>query len=321
MQLVIDTKGKDWNIKMELFQKIVKRIILAVFSLFVIVTITFFLMNLIPGDPFMSEKANAEAQAILRAKYGLDQPVIVQYGRYLSNLFQGDMGNSYVLQKGRAIREIVTESFAVSMQLGIRALCTAIFVGIPFGCIAGLWKDKKPDGVIRVISAIGISVPGYVVAAILMLILGVQLKLFPISYNKPGGSIMPIITLALYPTCYLIRLTRASILEVLNQDYLRTERAKGMSEFVVIFIHALKNSLIPIITYLGPLTASVLTGGFVAESVFNVPGLGRYFVSAISSRDYTLIMGTTIFYAALIITMNLVCDILYQIVDPRIKMD
>ena len=306
---------------MELFHKISKRVLLAVFSFFVIVTITFFLMNLIPGDPFMSEKANAEAQAILRAKYGLDQPIYIQYIKYLQGLFHGDMGNSYVLQKGRAITEIVTESFKVSMRLGAKALCVAILIGVPVGCIAGLWKDKAPDGVIRVISAVGISLPGYVVAAVLMLLLAVQFKVLPVSYNKPGGTIMPMITLALYPTCYLIRLTRSSILEVLNQDYLRTERAKGMSEFVVIFIHALKNSLIPVITYLGPLTASILTGGFVAESVFNVPGLGRYFVSAISARDYTLIMGTTIFYATLIIVMNLVCDILYQIVDPRIKLD
>ena len=215
----------------------------------------------------------------------------------------------------------MTESFAVSIKLGVKALIVAICLGVPIGCIAGLWKDKAPDGVVRVFSAIGISVPGYVIAAVLMLVLSVHLKLFPTSYSKPGGSVMPIITLALYPTCYLIRLTRASILEVLNQDYLRTERAKGMGEFVVIFVHALKNSLIPIITYLGPLTASILTGGFVAESVFNVPGLGRYFVSAISSRDYTLIMGTPIFYAALVIFMNLVCDILYQIVDPRIKLN
>lgn len=306
---------------MQQINKILKRVLLAVFSLFLIITITFFLMNLIPGDPFMSEKASAQARAILRAKYGLDQPVYIQYLKYLTNLFHGDMGTSYVLQKGRAITQIVSDSFVVSMGLGVKALIAAILIGIPSGCIAGLWKGKLPDSIIRVLSSVGISVPGYVVAVALMLILSVNLKWLPTSYSKPGGSIMPIITLALYPTCYLTRITRASILEVLNQDYLRTVRAKGMGEFTVIFIHALKNSLIPIITYLGPLTAAVLTGGFVAESVFNVPGLGRYFVSAISARDYTLILGTTIFYATLIISMNLICDILYQVVDPKIKMD
>lgn len=306
---------------MQTWRYMIKRILLAAVSLFAIITITYFLMNLMPGDPFMSEKASEENRAILIAKYGLDQPVYVQYGRYLENLLHGDMGTSYVLQKGRAVKDIIAESFQVSMGLGVRALILAIICGLILGCIAGLCKDKLPDAIIRVLSSIGISMPGYVVASALMMILAVNLKILPVNYNKPGGWVMPMITLAIYPTSYLTRLTRASILEVMNQDYLRTERAKGMSEFVVVFIHALKNSLIPVITYLGPLTASILTGGFVAESVFSVPGLGRYFVSSISSRDYTMIMGVTIFYSALIVVMNLVCDILYKIVDPRIQLD
>ena len=304
---------------MQTSRYIVKRILLALVSLFAIITITYFLMNLMPGDPFMSEKASEENRAILIAKYGLDQPVYVQYGKYLENLLHGDMGTSYVLQKGRAVKDIIFESFQVSMGLGVRALLLAIVCGIILGCIAGLCKDKLPDAIIRVFSSIGISMPGYVIASGLMIFLAVNLKVLPVNYNKPGGWVM--LTLAIYPTSYLTRLTRASILEVMNQDYLRTERAKGMSEFVVVFIHALKNSLIPVITYLGPLTASILTGGFVAESVFSVPGLGRYFVSSISSRDYTMIMGVTIFYSALIVFMNLICDILYKIVDPRIQLD
>lgn len=306
---------------MQTSRYIVKRILLALVSLFAIITITYFLMNLMPGDPVMSEKASEENRAILIAKYGLDQPVYVQYGKYLENLLHGDMGTSYVLQKGRAVKDIIFESFQVSMGLGVRALLLAIVCGIILGCIAGLCKDKLPDAIIRVFSSIGISMPGYVIASGLMIFLAVNLKVLPVNYNKPGGWVMPMLTLAIYPTSYLTRLTRASILEVMNQDYLRTERAKGMSEFVVVFIHALKNSLIPVITYLGPLTASILTGGFVAESVFSVPGLGRYFVSSISSRDYTMIMGVTIFYSALIVFMNLICDILYKIVDPRIQLD
>ena len=306
---------------MQTSRYIVKRILLALVSLFAIITITYFLMNLMPGDPFMSEKASEENRAILIAKYGLDQPVYVQYGKYLENLLHGDMGTSYVLQKGRAVKDIIFESFQVSMGLGVRALLLAIVCGIILGCIEGLCKDKLPDAIIRVFSSIGISMPGYVIASGLMIFLAVNLKVLPVNYNKPGGWVMPMLTLAIYPTSYLTRLTRASILEVMNQDYLRTERAKGMSEFVVVFIHALKNSLIPVITYLGPLTASILTGGFVAESVFSVPGLGRYFVSSISSRDYTMIMGVTIFYSALIVFMNLICDILYKIVDPRIQLD
>ncbi|HCW23578.1 MAG TPA: ABC transporter permease [Lachnospiraceae bacterium] len=300
-------------------ERILRRVLFAAISLFVIITLTFFLMNLLPGDPFMSDHATEASRAALVHKYGLDQPVIVQYGKYLWALLHGDMGTSYILQKGRAVSSIVWESFLVSLQLGLKALIAAIVIGVPLGCIAGLYQEKVADGVIRVISAIGISVPGYVLAAVLMLVLAVNLKVLPVSYGSPGGEVMPIIVLAMYPTCYLMRLTRASILEVLGQDYLKTERARGMGEGRVIFVHALKNSLIPIITYLGPLTASILTGGFVAESVFNVPGLGRYFVSAISARDYTLIMGVTIFYATLIVTMNLICDILYQVVDPRIK--
>ena len=306
---------------MQTSRYIVKRILLALVSLFAIITITYFLMNLMPGDPFMSEKASEENRAILIAKYGLDQPVYVQYGKYLTNLLHGDMGTSYVLQKGRAVKDIIFESVQISMSLGVRALLLAIVCGIILGCIAGLCKDKLPDAVIRVLSSVGISMPGYVIASGLMILLAVNLKVLPVNYNKPGGWLMPMLTLAIYPTSYLTRLTRASILEVMNQDYLRTERAKGMSEFVVVFIHALKNSLIPVITYLGPLTASILTGGFVAESVFSVPGLGRYFVSSISSRDYTMIMGVTIFYSALIVFMNLICDILYKIVDPRIQLD
>lgn len=306
---------------MQTSRYIVKRILLALVSLFAIITITYFLMNLMPGDPFMSEKASEENRALLIAKYGLDQPVYVQYGKYLENLLHGDMGTSYVLQKGRAVKDIIFESFQVSMGLGVRALLLAIVCGIILGCIAGLCKDKLPDAIIRVFSSLGISMPGYVIASGLMIFLAVNLKVLPVNYNKPGGWVMPMLTLAIYPTSYLTRLTRASILEVMNQDYLRTERAKGMSEFVVVFIHALKNSLIPVITYLGPLTASILTGGFVAESVFSVPGLGRYFVSSISSRDYTMIMGVTIFYSALIVFMNLICDILYKIVDPRIQLD
>lgn len=306
---------------MQTSRYIVKRILLALVSLFAIITITYFLMNLMPGDPFMSEKASEENRAILIAKYGLDHPVYVQYGKYLTNLLHGDMGTSYVLQKGRAVKDIIFESFQISMSLGVRALLLAIVCGIILGCIAGLCKDKLPDAVIRVLSSVGISMPGYVIASGLMILLAVNLKVLPVNYNKPGGWLMPMLTLAIYPTSYLTRLTRASILEVMNQDYLRTERAKGMSEFVVVFIHALKNSLIPVITYLGPLTASILTGGFVAESVFSVPGLGRYFVSSISSRDYTMIMGVTIFYSALIVFMNLICDILYKIVDPRIQLD
>ena len=305
---------------------IVKRVLIMIPILIGVTILVYCLASAAPGSPvdmLMGDMASMteESIAAMEERLGLDQPVYVQYGKYLTNLLHGDMGTSYVLQKGRAVKDIIFESFQVSMSLGVRALLLAIVCGIILGCIAGLCKDKLPDAVIRVLSSVGISMPGYVIASGLMILLAVNLKVLPVNYNKPGGWLMPMLTLAIYPTSYLTRLTRASILEVMNQDYLRTERAKGMSEFVVVFIHALKNSLIPVITYLGPLTASILTGGFVAESVFSVPGLGRYFVSSISSRDYTMIMGVTIFYSALIVFMNLICDILYKIVDPRIQLD
>ena len=192
---------------MQTWRYMLKRILLAVISIFAIITITYFLMNLMPGDPFMSEKASEENRAILIAKYGLDQPVYVQYGKYLENLLHGDMGTSYVLQKGRAVKDIIAESFTVSMGLGVRALILAVICGIILGCVAGLCKDKLPDAIIRVLSPIGISMPGYVIASALMMILAVNCRILPVNYNKPGGWIMPMITLAIYPTSYLTRLT------------------------------------------------------------------------------------------------------------------
>ena len=306
---------------MQTSRYIVKRILLALVSLFAIITITYFLMNLMPGDPFMSEKASEENRAILIAKYGLDQPVYVQYGKYLENLLHGDMGTSYVLQKGRAVKDIIFESFQVSMGLGVRALLLAIVCGIILGCIAGLCKDKLPDAIIRVFSSIGISMPGYVIASGLMIFLAVNLKVLPVNYNKPGGWVMPMLTLAIYPTSYLTRLTRASILEVMNQDYIILARSKGTPYKKVVIKHALKNAMLPVVTYAGPMFAFMLTGSFVIESVFSIPGIGSAFVSCITTRDYPIIMGLTIFLGFLVITFNLITDILSAIIDPRIKLD
>ena len=219
---------------MQTSRYIVKRILLALVSLFAIITITYFLMNLMPGDPFMSEKASEENRAILIAEYGLDQSVYVQYGKYLENLLHGDMGTSYVLQKGRAVKDIIFESFQVSMGLGVRALLLAIVCGIILGCIAGLCKDKLPDAIIRVFSSIGISMPGYVIASGLMIFLAVNLKVLPVNYTKPGGWVMPMLTLAIYPTSYLTRLTRASILECYESGLSSNREGQGMSEFVVV---------------------------------------------------------------------------------------
>jgi oligopeptide transport system permease protein len=301
---------------------ILKRISAALLTILVAAVITFIIMNLVPGDPFMGEKAPSEAvlQA-LREKYGLDQPLIIQFKNYMVNLLQGDFGVSYKLQKNRQIVDIIKESFPVSAKIGAMAILIAIITGIPLGCLAAFKRNKVTDNIIRVFSTLGISMPGFVVATSAMIIFAVKLKWLPTSgLNGVTSYILPVFTLSLYPMCYIARLMRSSMLDAFSQDYVRTARAKGMTNFIITFKHALRNSLIPVITYLGPLIGYVLTGSFVVEQVFNIPGLGRYFVKAIGARDYMVIMGTTIFLAAFIIFMNLVCDLLYKLVDPRIKL-
>lgn len=302
---------------------IVKRIAAALITLFFAATITFFVMNAVPGDPFLSERAPSEqARQAMREKYGLDKPVYVQYFNYMKNLVKGDLGVSYVQSKNRPVAKIIAQAFPVSAKIGGYAVIVAILFGIPIGCISALKRDKFIDNVFRVLSTIGVAVPGFVVATALMLVLGARLKIFPTSgLNTPGSYFMPVFSLALFPMCYITRLMRSSMLDVIDQDYIRTARAKGMSVFTTIFKHALRNSVIPVVTYLGPMIANVLTGGFVVEKIFNIPGLGRYYVKSIECRDYTIIMGVTIFYSALLILMTLVCDIIYKIIDPRIKLE
>ena len=302
---------------------LVKRIGTAVITLFVAATITFFVMNLVPGDPFMSEKApTAAAKAAMEAKYGLDKPLVVQYANYLKNLLHGDFGVSYVQAKNKPIMDIIKQAFPISAKIGAIAVVVATVIGIPLGCLSALRREKWQDNVIRVLSTVGIAVPGFVVATSFMILFAVKLKLVPASgLSSAAAYVLPVVTLALSPCSYIARLMRSSMLDVIGQDYLRTARAKGMSEFITTFKHALRNSLIPVITYMGPMIANVLTGGFVVEKIFNIPGLGRYFVKSIESRDYTIIMGVTIFYAAILILMTLVCDIIYKLVDPRIKLD
>lgn len=307
---------------MDTAKYVLKRIMMAIFTIFVAATITFFLMKLVPGSPFASEKSNEIAQQALNEKYGLDKPVLVQYKIYLQQLLQGDLGVSYKLQKNVPVAKIIADSFPISAKIGAMAIGFALSIGIPLGCLSALKRGKWEDSVIRVVSTLGIAVPSFVIATGSMLIFAIEFKLLPTyGLDTPASYILPVFTLGFYPMCYVTRLVRSSMLDSLGQDYIRTARAKGMSEFVVTFKHALKNSLIPVITYLGPLVAFTLTGGFVVEKVFNIPGLGRYFIKAIDARDYNLIMGTTVFLASFIIIMNLICDILYKLVDPRIKLD
>ena len=301
---------------------IAKRALFSILTLWLVATLTFFLMFMVPGGPFLAEKApSAATLEALNQKYGLDQPKLVQYTNYMLKYVQGDMGPS-IKQRGRTVNQIISAGFKVSARVGGIAILLAIFIGVPMGCIAALKRGKWLDNLIMLFATFGIAVPSFVVGTVLMYVLSVKLDLLP-TYGLTSFKhyIMPVIALAFYPTSYISRLMRSSMLEVLGQDYIRTARAKGLSQFWMLFKHALRNAIIPVVTYLGPLLAYTLTGSFVVEKIFTVPGLGNSFISSILNRDYPMIMGTTIFLAMLVIGMNLLVDIAYKIIDPRIKLN
>lgn len=299
----------------------IKRIITAVITAYLVATLTFFIMNLVPGGPFLAEKAvTPQAQAAMEAKYGLDKPLSTQYVTYISGLAKGDLGLS-LKKRGRTVSQIIATKFPVSARLGAIAMIVAVCCGVPFGAVAAFKRGKTIDTILVVMSTAGIAIPSFLSSTLLMYIFTTKLKLLPsLGLNSPLSYIMPVIALALYPTFYIARLMRSSMLDVMGQDYMRTARAKGVSIFKSIFKHALRNAILPVVTYLGPLLASLMTGSFIIEKIFNIPGLGSEFVGAITSRDYPMIMGTTIFLAFFIIFMNVLVDIAYAIVDPRIKL-
>lgn len=301
---------------------IIKRILLAIFTVWVVITVTFFVMHAVPGGPFVGEKATTPAvQAAMEAKYGLDKPVMEQYGTYLKDIVtKFDFGPS-LKQRGRMVIDIIADGMKTSLKLGLIAAAIAALIGIVLGAIAALRRNKIIDRVIMVITTAFVSMPSFIIGSLLLLLFSLQLHLLPANGAAKGGLVLPIITLALYPMAYITRLTRSSMLDVLGQDYIRTARAKGVSGPRIIFGHALKNSLIPVLTYFGPMLAYIVTGSLVVEQIFAVPGIGRAFVSSITNRDYPMIMGTTIILAALIVIMNLVTDILYKVVDPRITLE
>lgn len=300
---------------------IIKRILLAIVTIFVICAITFFTMHAVPGGPFNSEKALSDATvAALEARYGLDKPVGEQFVNYLKEvILHGDFGVS--LKNGREISAIIGESFPVSAKLGLMAMAVALVCGTVFGCVAALMRNKVPDRIIIFFSTLFTAVPSFVLATLLLLVFCIQLEWFQVWSASSQNYLLPVIALAAYPMAYTTRLAKTSMLDALGQDYIRTAKAKGVSKWKVIFKHALRNSLIPVITYAGPQIAYIITGSMVVETIFTVGGLGSKFVSAINNRDYTLIMATTIFLAALMVIANLICDILYKVVDPRIQYD
>lgn len=300
---------------------IAKRVLMAILSVFLVATITFFLMFLVPGGPFLSEKAPSEATIkALEAKYGLDQPVIVQYKNYMLNLLRGDFGLS-IKQRGRTVWQIITAGFPVSAKVGGLSIMIALLIGVPLGSVAALKRGKWQDNVIIFLSSAGVAVPGFVVSTLLMYFLSVKIKLLPtFGLGSFSHYIMPCTALSLYPASYITRLMRSSMLDVIGQDYMITAKAKGLKQSAMLFKHALRNAVSPVITYLGPLLAYTLTGSFVVEKIFSIPGLGKEFISSIINRDYTMIMGTTIFLAFLIVAMNALVDIANKIVDPRIQL-
>lgn len=297
---------------------VIKRLLLSVVTIWFIITITFFVMKAIPGGPFLSERAvTQEVTDALNEKYGLDKPIMTQYFTYLKGIIQFDFGPS-IKSRGRDVIDIIGEGFAVSGKLGIIAAGLAIGFGVTFGSIAAINRNKIIDNTIMVSTTAFVAMPSFVIGSFLLIVFCVYWQVFPANGSLPGGMFLPTIALALYPMAYITRLTRSSMLDVLQQDYIRTARAKGVSHFLLIFKHALKNALIPVITYIGPMIAYILTGSFVVEKIFSVPGLGRTFINCITNRDYPVIMGTTIFLATMVVLMNLVSDILYKVVDPRI---
>lgn len=301
---------------------ILKRIGLALLTVWVVITVTFFVMHAVPGGPFLGEKALSEsAMRTLEAKYGMDKPLMTQYFTYLKDIVtRFDFGPS-IKQRGRMVIDIIGDGMKTSTKLGLIAAFIALVVGVVLGAVAALRRNRFIDKCIMVVTTAFVSMPSFIMGALLLIAFVVKLKWFPGNGATSGGLVLPIVTLSLYPMAYITRLTRSSMLDVLGQDYIRTARAKGVSKGKIIFGHAMKNSLIPVITYFGPMIAYIVTGSIVVEQIFAVPGIGRAFVQCIINRDYPMIMGTTIILAILIVVMNMVSDILYKVVDPRIKFD
>ena len=305
-----------------MFKSIVGRILSMVLVLWVIITVTFVLMHAIPGGPFTSEKALPEAvMKNIEARYRLNDPLPKQYVDYWANLLKGDLGPSFKYES-RTVNEIIAEGFPVSAELGLVAVSIAVLIGIPAGMAGALYQNRWPDHLVMLLATVGISVPSFILATVLIYVFALWLQLLPAAmWGSPEYVLLPALALAGMPTAFIARLTRSSMLEVLAQDYIRTARAKGIAPFRILWLHALKNALLPVVTYLGPMIAAIFTGSFVIESTFAIPGLGRHFVTSIYNRDYTVILGITVFYSALLVLMNFLVDLAYLWLDPRIKMD
>lgn len=300
---------------------IFKRLVYILIALFAIVTVTFFLMRIAPGSPFASEKSvPPEIQQELDKEYGLDNPWYIQYKDYLISTAKLDFGESMKF-KGRSTNDMISESFPISLTLGIEAMILAVGLGILIGAISALYHNKFPDYLGTTFAVLGISVPSFILAGLLQYFVGLKWQLLPISgWNGFIYSIMPALAIAITHMGFIAKLTRSSMLEQNHSEYVKMARAKGIGKWTTVFKHTLRNALLPVITYLGPLAAGVITGSFIVEQIFAIPGLGKYFVSSITNRDYTVIMGTTVFYSIILLFAVLIVDILYGFIDPRIKL-
>ena len=291
---------------------VLRRIGSALVILWVIISITFVLMHAIPGGPFTSEKKlPPQVKASIEAKYHLDDPLWKQYTDYIGSIVTGDLGPSYKYE-GRSVNDIIGEAFPISAQLGLLALCVAVVGGIAAGAISAMRPNGMIDYAITFISTLGISVPTFIIGAVLVYVVGFEMGLLPVAlWRGPSYMILPVLTLAAQPMAFIARLTRSGLLDVYQQEYIRTARAKGLGSWTILFSHALGNAILPVITYIGPLAAGLLTGSFIVETIFAIPGLGQYFVTSIYNRDYTVIL-------TLIVVLNIIVDMIYPIIDPRV---
>lgn len=301
---------------------IARRLLQAIPTLWLVATATFVLLRIAPGGPFDDEKpVSPEIKAQIEAHYGLDEPLLVQYFQFFENILRGDLGPSYKYA-GWDVQEIIAQSFPVSLELGLWALLLALIIGIPIGSIAALRHKKSTENILMGIAAVGICLPSFVIAPILILVFSLQLGWFnPIGWVSASDRVLPVVSLSLLYVAYIARLSRGGMLEVLRQDYIRTARAKGITSWLIIVRHALRTALLPVLSYIGPTAAGLISGSFVVETIFFIPGLGPFFVNAALNRDYTMVMGTVLFYAVLIILFNLIVDLIQMWMQPRTRND
>jgi oligopeptide transport system permease protein len=303
---------------------ILKRLLVAIPVMFCVIALAFFLMRAAPGGPFTSERSlPPEIEANIRAAYNLDKPLVVQFGIYVAKVVQGDFGPSFKY-KDFTVNELIARGAPVSIRLGVSAILLALLVGIPLGTIAALKQNKAADFSVMTISMVGITIPPFVVAPLLTLFFGVYWGLLPVAGWNDGAfrnMILPVIALSLPQIAFISRLTRGGMIEVLRSNYVRTARAKGLPERIVVGRHAMRAGLMPLVSYLAPAMAGIVTGSVVLEQIFNLPGIGRYFVIGALQRDYTLVMGVVILYSGLIISLNLVADVIYSYLDPKVKLN